>query len=206
MTGVPKLHECDRVLVVEGYSDLLFYAELLEDLGKHDKLFIKEVGGNSHFKEKLETLITPLVLASKQAIAVIADADTDAPAAATSLEAILSKLTGQTVKAGQWTNGKPRIGLFITPDGQTNGEIETLVWNAFAGEPANAPQKECVEGFKHCMATAGFKAKSHDKGLVSALLAIRSDEDPRLGPGARDGVFDFSRPEYLPLRTFLSGF
>lgn len=206
MSGVPKLHECDRVLVVEGYSDLLFYAELLEDLGKLDKLFIKEVGGNSHFKEKLETLITPLVLASKQAIAVIADADTDAPAAATSLEAILSKLTGQTVKAGQWTNGKPRIGLFITPDGQTNGEIETLVWRAYASDPANARPRACIEAFRDCMAQAGFAANSADKGLVGALLAIRCDEDPRLGPGARTGVFDFNRPEYQRLRDFLNGF
>jgi hypothetical protein len=41
MSGKPKLEDFDRVLVVEGYGDLLFYAEILEALNKHDQVFIK---------------------------------------------------------------------------------------------------------------------------------------------------------------------
>jgi hypothetical protein len=44
------------------------------------------------------------------------------------------------------------------------------------------------------------------KGLIGALLAVKSDEDPRLGPGARENVFDLARPELTKLREFLSGF
>jgi hypothetical protein len=45
-----KIDDFDRVLVVEGYSDLAFYAEVLELVGMHGLVFIHEVGGRSLFK------------------------------------------------------------------------------------------------------------------------------------------------------------
>ncbi|MDI1449951.1 hypothetical protein [Polyangium sp. 6x1] len=87
-------------------------------------------------------------------------------------------------------------------DGNT-GEIESLVWRAWSNDPENAGPRACVETFLACMDGQGHRAKSPDKGRISALLSVLSDEDPRLGPGARDGVFDFSRPELQPLTDFL---
>jgi len=34
MAGKRNIDDYDRILVVEGYGDLLFYAEVLEDLGE----------------------------------------------------------------------------------------------------------------------------------------------------------------------------
>jgi hypothetical protein len=56
------------------------------------------------------------------------------------------------------------------------------------------------------MEKAGFAARSPDKGLIGALLAIGNDDDPRLGPGARAKVFDLNRVEYSELKLFLGGF
>jgi len=69
MAQPPKLENCDRVLIVEGYSDLLFYAELLEALGKHGEVFIKHFNGRADLTTKLETFLTPQLLAAKQALA-----------------------------------------------------------------------------------------------------------------------------------------
>jgi Protein of unknown function (DUF3226) len=204
MAETPKLENRDRVLIVEGYSDLLFYAELLEALGKDGEVFIKQFNGRSDLATKLETFLTPQLLATKQAIGVIVDADTNPQATAAQLTKLLSELTGQSVAGGKWTKNKPRIGLFLTPDGSSNGEIETLVWQAWSGDPANEQPRRCVDEFVTCMSKAGFTARSRDKGVVSALLAIRNDDDPRLGPGARAKVFDFGRPEFSQLKRFLS--
>lgn len=200
-----KIEDFDRVLVVEGYSDLLFYAEVLEEVGKYGQVFIKELGGKSDFNAKLETLITPTLLA-KTALGFIVDADTEPAQTRESLQQLLSRLTQQTVVDGRWTDGKTRIGLFVVPGGDAQGEIETLVWKSWANDPANAAQKKCVEDYVRCMTSASVRAQSPDKGLISSLLAIRSDEDPRLGPGARENVFDLKRLELEPLRQFLAGF
>jgi len=206
MANSRKIEEFDYVLVVEGYGDLLFYAEMLEEVGKNEEVFIKQIEGIFEYETKLETLINPGFLASKSAIAFIFDADTNPQARRSSFEALLTRLTGQAVVNGQWTEGSPKIGLFIVPGGDQVGEIETLVWNSWASDGANDQQKQCIESYVACMEGAGAAAHSAPKGLIGALLAIKSDEDPRLGPGARDNVFDLKRLELFPLKTFLSGF
>ena len=94
----------------------------------------------------------------------------------------------------------------VVPGGNVQGEIESLVWQSWGGDPANTAQKNCIQDYMACMASHGAKPHSPDKGLIGSLLAIRSDEDPRLGPGARTKVFDLTRPELDALRDFLSNF
>ena len=205
MAGKPKIDDYDRILVVEGYGDLLFYAEVLEELGA-ERVFIQEIGGNARRSSKLKAFVNQGLLGSKSAIAFIFDADNAPEATLTSLQILLSRITGQQVIDGRWSGGKPDIGLFIVPGGDQIGEIETLVWNSWANDEANAAQKQCIEGYIDCMQTAGAKASSPAKGLIGALLAVKSDEDPRLGPGARQKVFNLARPELQKLREFLSVF
>src|SRR6266550_2771528 len=128
MPGPPQLEDCDRVLIVEGYSDLHFYAAMLDALGrKEDEVYIKTINGKSALSDKLTAFITPELLASKTAIGVIIDADTNPEGTAVSLANVLEHLSGTPVNSGNWTKSKPRIGFFVTPDGVSNGEIETLV-------------------------------------------------------------------------------
>lgn len=202
----PVIEEFDRVLLVEGYSDLRFYAEVLEHVGKQDQVFIKEFRGREHLLTNLEAFVTPRLLSQKTALAVIVDADEDAGRIERRLAEALARLTGQEISVGGWTNGQPRIGLLVVPGGGAPGEIESLVWQAWAEDPGNRDQRACIEDFVNCMAGAGAKARSPHKGLISALLAIRNDEDPRLGPGAQANVFDFDRPEYAELSRFLAQF
>lgn len=206
----PKLQDCPYVLIVEGHGDLVFFAEALEHLKEPNQVFIQQMGGRGNFRRgkpqltlTLETFLSPPLLAQKAAIGLIADADTDPAATCQSLEGVLSAITHQTVKAGAWTAGPPRIGLFIVPGAGRKGEIETLVWESWSNDPKNVGPKQCVETFLACMEGHGHSAHSPDKGRIGALLSVLSDEDPRLGPGARDGKFDFTRPELRPLMDFL---
>ena len=196
-----KIEDYKSILVVEGYSDLLFYAEVLELLGKHESVFIKELGGRNGLKRKLETLVTPKLLAQAERLAFVIDADTNPQGTVVAQQTLLSKVTEQAV-----VEGNPKIGLLIVPNGTTKGEIETLVWQSWSADPANAAQRKCVEDYVACMGSQKVTAHSPDKGLIGALLALKSDEDPRLGPGARTKVFDLKRPELQRLRDFLSGF
>jgi hypothetical protein len=193
-------------LVVEGYSDLLFYAEVLEAVGKHNQVFIKELGGKSVINSKLEALVDPELLARKSAVAFVFDSDENPEGTRQSLEELLSKLTGQKVVDGSWTEGSPKIGLMIVPGDGAKGEIETLVWKSWSANPDNAEQKKCVEDFVNCMQVSNAKAQSPYKGLIGALLAVKNDEDPRLGPGARAKVFDLNSDHLQSLRQFLAGF
>ncbi|MFO0762560.1 MAG: DUF3226 domain-containing protein [Byssovorax sp.] len=200
----PDINTCDRVLIVEGKDDLSFFAELLEWLDNGAGVWIEHVGGKSRLPATIKAMFRPAIR-TKRAVAVIADADENPQGTAQSLAHHLSTITGQNVTSGAFTQGTPRIGLFVVPHDQP-GEIETLVWQSWAGDPSNAEQRTCVESYLACMDAQGQRAHSPDKGKLGALLAVRNDEDPRLGPGARAHVFDFNRPELAPLVAFLRGF
>ena len=193
-----------KVLVVEGYSDLLFYAEVLEYLGKHDQVFIKDLGGKKNLSLQLDLFLTPDLLVSRESIGIIVDADADALGTSQYVSSALKKATTVDVLDGVWIGANPKLGFFVAPGNGNAGEVETLVWQAWSKSPQNLPAKQCVDSYLNCMNQIGFKAHSPDKGRISSLLAVRADEDPRLGPGARENIFDFSLAEFAPLRNFLS--
>jgi hypothetical protein len=213
MMGKPRLEDHDRVLVVEGCSDLLFYAKVLEWMGIADpaaagsSVFIKNRNGKQDLLTKLTALLTPELLAEKRAIGILVDADVDAGATGRGVAARLRDIAGVSLApAGGWASkGHCRVGFFVTPSPELAGEIETRAWQAWSNDPANLGARECIETYLACMAGIGLQGHSPDKAKVGALLAVTNDEDPRLGPGARARVFDFARPEFTPLRAFLEG-
>jgi hypothetical protein len=206
MSKQHNIDDYDKVLAVEGYSDLLFYAELLESLGKHNDVFIQHFNGAEDLTVKLETFLNPGLLASKTAIAVIVDADDDASARMQSIAATIAHAANRALQHGVWSTGQPgqaNLGFFVVPDGKQGGEIESLVWESWANDPVNQPMRDCIDQYLTCMSAAGASPQSIDKGRISSLLAVMNDEDPRLGPGARGKVFALDRPEYQSLRDFL---
>jgi 5S rRNA maturation endonuclease (ribonuclease M5) len=196
--------EAKSLLLVEGYSDQQFYAELMEQVGVYGETYIKMLNGRSDLAKQAKVFLKPSLLAGKRCVAVIVDADHNGAGIAERFSQLLGELTGQVVTCGGWTDGRPRVGLFVVPSVGETGEIETLVWKSWAY--ANGEQAACIEQYVACMKTKGVEPKSPEKGRVGALLALRNDDDPRLGPGARARVFDFDRPEYDDLKVFLRGF
>ena len=150
MDAKPKEHLCDRILIVEGYSDLHFCAAFLQHLGKLEGTFIKEFRGRSNILkfDTLQTYLSPKLFADKKSIGILMDADLNAAGAIQSLKESLKRITGREVKEGEWNDESPgnaRLGLFVAPDGTSHGELETLVWYVWSSNAKNADGKESVE-------------------------------------------------------------
>jgi 5S rRNA maturation endonuclease (ribonuclease M5) len=204
-----ELKSCQKVLIVEGYGDLTFYAEFLERLGKYDAVFIQDMGGREKLMAELTTFITPALLANKTHVAVILDSDDDGPAFSDRLKARLDILTKRSLAEGEWTDGGPdaKVGFWLAPHPNEVGEIEDLVWRTFTEDPARADEVRCVEEFITCM-KAGPSATNARiaKRRLGSWLAVRHEDDPRLGPAARDGKINFDAPALSRLKAFLQGF
>lgn len=205
--------DCRRILIVEGYSDLLFFAELLEHMGigeleRNDAtpVFIKEMGGKANLRTKLDTYLTPQILSEKDAIGIVVDADGDPAAAFASLQAVVqSRCAVSLAEAGTWSSSRPKIGVQVVPSSARTGAIETLVWDAWSTTMTNHEATNCVGAFLDCMARTGRQPANLDKARIGAVLSILHDEDPRLGPGARAQSFDLAHPSLADLRQFLDG-
>jgi hypothetical protein len=209
--------DCDRFLLVEGYSDLLFVAELLEHLGigrqeggEARPCFVKEFQGKSDLLDQLEVWFTPLRLRKAKAIGIVLDADTSAVATRQSLVDRLGRVVGMELPVdGGWVQHPEgaRIGFHVVPGAEADdqGEIETLVWRSLQERQDLQPRVQCVESFLACVEGTGVTLRKRDKARVSALLAAIHSDDPRLGPGARAKCFDFGANSLGPLRRFLLG-
>lgn len=204
-----ELRQCLKVLVVEGYGDLTFYAEFLDRLGKYDGVFIQNMGGRERLMAELETFISPALLATKSHIAVILDNDDASPDFAGRVKGKLDALTRRSLSEGQWTEGAPdaKVGFFIAPAPGEVGEIEDLVWQAIAGDPTHAEEVHCVGNYLACMKAGETLASPRiAKRRLGSWLAVHHEDDPRLGPAARGQKIDFSAPALGRLKTFLSNF
>lgn len=207
MAKAPEEHECDHILIVEGYSDLQFYAAFLHHIGRYKGVYFKEFKGKSNVlkRETLGDYITPKLLAEKKSVGILIDADENPAGTARSVKEHLHAITGRDITEGQWQEGEPRLGFFMAPDPQTKGEIETLAWSAFPADASHDGMKAAVREYLAKLESLGWKSHSPDKGNVGAYLAAAYDEDPRLGPGAREGKFPFDSPGFSRLRKFLEG-
>lgn len=194
------------LLFVEGYSDLIFYAELLKSMGySRSEFYIETIEGKSGVKlRQFASLhLKPDNLQIINRVGVILDADNDAQAAFQIAQSALKDSANVTIPTpNQWVqNGKTKFGIFIVSGTGGKGEIESLVWESWKG---NGPLRSCVDQFINCSEATGFRLKSIDKVRIGAVLSVMNEDDPRLGPGARNRLFDFSANEFTPLKSFLA--
>lgn len=197
------------VLFVEGYGDLVFYAEFLKHLHfQEGSFFIQDLRG--HGRNKLEDqaslVLKPDNLETIRYAGVIVDADSDAEAAFQSVrDALRQALSTNIPGLGEWV-AKPgselKVGIFIAGGLDKVGEVESLAWSAWSAQPHHQDLKHCVERFIACAKSSNHPIQSEDKVRIGAALSVLNEDDPRLGPGARAGLFPFEAPEFEGLRRF----
>jgi hypothetical protein len=203
----PLLADCEHVFLVEGYSDLHFLSAFLRHLNRDNGVYIHQFTGKKRMLNPglLSDFLTPKVLAEKKTIGLLLDADENAAATAQAVRDRMHALTDLQLTEASWHEQPdgPRIGFFVMPDGASPGTIETLLWNGFADDERHRSMKGVVLDFQQKMTGLGWKGGETDKGRIAAFLSAAHPEDPRLGPGAREGAFNLDTPGLSRLRRFL---
>jgi hypothetical protein len=214
-----RLKRARHLLAVEGYSDQQLLIGLLDHLGiyNEDDFFVKPMNGKRELtkREVLKTLLKIDAISHLQTISFFLDADnlTQEASAADTIRSIsdaVQSVLGRTLAHGEWLGDSPQLGLFVFPDGQSPGELETLIWNAMPDEPPFHGAKTSVDGHLVTMNSLGWPWKSEHKAKVGTYLAAAWDDDPRPGPAARNRkerdpvTIDFSWPGFERLRSFLA--
>lgn len=122
----------------------------------------------------------------------------------TALRAIYGSVaqTGYTPPSAhaEFSDASPSIGIFIVPDGNESGTIETICRRSIQDEEA----AKCVEAYMDCLtAHNALKSSIPDKTFTHAYLAATNDPVARVGEGALQGVWNFQSPAFANLRAFI---
>ena len=203
--GRTKLEiRADRLLLVEGRDEVnLFDAFIRHSLVDGPDIQVIDVGGKDKtFRRKLKAIqIASLAVPTLRAIGVVRDADCNARGA---FESICSGIRSANYEPpeshGEFSHSVPAIGVFIVPDGEEQGAIETICRRSVRGDDTTT----CVDEYLHCLQDHdAMYSRNADKTFAHAYLAARRDPMARVGEGALQGVWDFKSPAFAELSEFL---
>ena len=193
-----------RVLLVEGKDEVLFFSSLLGAAPGSNSFQVVPVG-----KEKLrESLSIVRAMFSQaaptcEALGVVRDADEDARGAFQSVrDALRHEEWAPPGRHGEVTCSLPKIGVFIMPDGEEKGALETLCRRAVQDTEIG----RCATEYLRCLERAGRVASNaarRDKAFAHTYLAGGDDPVARVGEGAQQSTWDYTHAAFSPLVDFV---
>jgi hypothetical protein len=190
-----------KLLAVEGKDELNFFDKLFEHMGLKDIVDLREVKGKHKFKDKMPSLKNTPGFHDLDAIAIIRDADENSENTFISVQGVLKQNDLQPPeKPGEFSNGTPKVGVFIMPDNKNSGMLETLCLSTVQEKE----EMECVDRFIDCANELENPPKEKDKAKTQAFLALMPEVPDHVGIGAQQGVWNFDSPVLEPLKKFLS--
>ena len=105
-------------------------------------------------------------------------------------------------KMAGFVSGSPRVGVFIIPDGKSEGKLESLCLSTVKSEGII----ECIDSFMACIKknpnSYNFPKDIH-KARCRAFLSAMEKDTPSLGVAAKRGYWNFDSEKLNPLLNFL---
>ncbi len=189
----------EKLLLVEGETPKHFFEALLRHLGIDEQIEIRSFRGINDLPDFLKALPGVSEFRHVNTFAVIRDAEADARAARQSVDDALAP-SGLTQQSGL------RIEVFILPDNQRPGMLETLCMEAVGASPQLDGANACVEQFFECLESRGVTLPPDHrlaKHRAQAYLATREKVQLYPGTAAYKGYWPWNSRVFDPLKGFL---
>jgi hypothetical protein len=194
-----------QVLAVEGKDERMFFNALLRFM-VIDGVQIIEIGGKDKFKRQFAKILNNNddFFDTVQSIGFVRDAeDNEADSAFQSICNIIKPygLPCPSKPSEVVVHGAMRVGVFIMPNNEDSGMLENLCIEAAKTDSV----WECVEAFTTCYKSKiDLKNYNPAKAQIQAFLSTRIPIVSALGIAAQQHVWDFSKPCFEPIKSFLS--
>jgi hypothetical protein len=189
-----------RLLVVESHDAFEFFKALLRHLNLLESIEIRNMGGIRELSEYLKTLKAISGFAEVESMGIVRDAETDVTAAFRSVCGSLAHngLAAPT-EPRAIAEGMPRVGVFLFPDCERAGTLETLCLDSVIADPA----MPCVEDYFQCLSNRGVSLPCNmSKARVHSFLASRTRPNLLLGQAAQVGYWPWESTVFDRLKQF----
>ena len=185
--------EQDRLLIVEGKDALNFFKAMARYCARSD-VQVLDFGGVNELPSALSALVRTPGWNQVVSLGIIRDAEKDARSSKQSVDHAMNK--AELPSSGN----NPRVSIFILPDNERPGMLETLLCESFETDEVN----NCIgEFFACCEDRANVKVGRIEKARAHAYLATREDPHVSVGVAAQKGYWDLSHQAFEQLRKFI---
>ncbi len=94
------------------------------------------------------------------------------------------------------------VGVFILPDCQNEGMLETLCLQSVNDQSVTLA---CMDGYFDCLEKNGVTPpKNIAKARIWTFLATQNLSDPQVGRAAQAKIFPWNSDAFKPLREFIA--
>jgi hypothetical protein len=194
----PLLHP--KLLAGEGREEEVFLGALMR---KHaiTGVQVENYGGKNQLRRYLRNLHFRSGFSGLSSLGLLRDADVDAAGAFASVQGALRDAglpCPSTV--GVWSAQKPKVGVFVLPDGSAPGMLEDLCLHSVAKDTA----RPCVERYFQCLDEQQVgRPENLSKARTRVWLASRERPDLLLGEAAEKGYLPLDSAVFDPLARFI---
>jgi hypothetical protein len=205
--------EKSKLILVEGNDEDRFFRMLLKSMEIQDVQVWPYFG-----KDKLRQVFPVLLLDPRfkdlETYAIFRDADDNPNTAFQSIRDLLKRNSQPWPPApGTFTNGSPRVGVYIIPDSTSAGMLEDLCLRAVEGHSV----MPCVTAFMDCLrglpsdssgsepvraGSASFPINQAKAKFYAFLAATHAGR--RLGEAFEAGAWEDDHRALEPIRAFLT--
>ena len=160
--------EKPKLIAVEGNDEVEFFNVLLKHLGFDGSDFqIENLEGKGNYNYEIPALINKPGFNKVTAFLIIHDADKSDEDAFKKIVNIFERLSKDLEPPKQkdtFSDGNPRIGIFIMPGNANEGMLEDLCLKTVEDHPV----MECVNGFINCIS----ELKNHSREMQQKRLIL----------------------------------
>lgn len=191
----------EKVLAVEGHDAFQFFKALLRQLSLLTDIEIRNFGGVDDLSDFLNLLIITPGFDRVTSLGIVRDAETNADSA---FQSVRGKLAMAALSVPEHpvsiADGNPKVSVFILPDCENPGMLETLCLRAVSDDMGMA----CVEEYFNCTKSQGLALPSNmPKAQVQAFLASKPRPGLLLGQAAHEGYWPWDHPALDKIKQFL---
>jgi hypothetical protein len=190
-----------KQLLVEGRDAEAFFYPFIETLDIMD-IDIQNYGGIKELPDFLGQLTKNSNFRSLvTSIGIVRDAEENNEGAYQSVQSALRNCSLPVPeKPNQPSRTTPKVSVFILPDANSTGMLETLLLRAVGADPVMS----CVDEFLNCVEhKTAYSPTPPEKAKVLAFLASRKQIKPLIGHAALAGYWGFENPAYNELKEFI---
>ena len=198
----PQQIEASTQLLVEGNDQVNFFEALVNHMGING-VQIQNFGGVNDFANFLETLAsTPEFRDGVGSLGIIRDAERRS--AQPAFQSVQDSLRRSGLPVPQQMlqrfGTSPAVSVFILPDNESDGMLETLLCRTLA----NTPLDNCIDDFFECATTStGTSLRRPDKSRAFAYIATKPNPNVSVGVAAKRKYWDLDHAALGGVRSFL---
>lgn len=135
MSVTPQEITKRKLLLGEGKDEINFFSALIRQLGIED-IQVEAYQGKGNLNKYLQTLRVRPNFNQLTSVGITRDADENAVQTFQSITDGLRKAKFPIpMKIGEFIGNRPRIGVFVLPDGQNGGMLEDLCLKVIEANP-----------------------------------------------------------------------